>query len=698
MSEIRVRVINTLNGDSKLYKAGKNQRIKLKTGEILILGMNEFPFVFPLEDNEVFVERLNNDLTIVLSPNDGDIMILEDYFLNTSENNIAYQIDESQASFLQLSNAEVISTLSPGASLTLQDSTISFYHEANFKDYFDNVLEKFDTTALISLGVIGGGYGIYALTRSDDEDNAPAADKIVLAPKDLLLKDITLANYDKNDKLLNEAGTSGEINTLTPTLSGSKSSGTAGHEIIIELTSGKKLTTTVKSDGSWQIAIPEKELKATDKGVFKIYEKNESGSTSKPVEVKYSIDLVAPEKFELPTIDNASAEGAVNIDKPTIRGANAEAGATVQITDPNGTKHTVLVNQNGDWVFQFPDLKMTEGLKKEISVAIIDAAGNQGKSFTIPIILDKTAPVAPIMSDGAEDNVGPVKGLIKSKGWTDDNQPLFTGTANIADAGSEIIAVIDGQIIKTKTPVIIEKNGTWSYQFETAIADGYRKIEFKVKDPAGNFSVATPSYYLNIDTAAFDETMIKNIAIKAGNTAIKNSGLLKTDKASITGQSDLNIEKVTIYQLVDGDYKKIGDALVDSRGSWSLDISKNLTNGDNTLAVVPTTKTGIEVKIENSPNIYFKYQPATTINDLITELVELEVDMVSAFSTLASSQPIDSAVQTTSIALSFDEVLVRDSEDVFVTQETRLDVSHVAYQPTISNLPPLLDLNYVELQ
>ena len=126
-----------------------------------------------------------------------------------------------------------------------------------------------------------------------------------------------------------------------------------------------------------------------------------------------------------------------------------------------------------------------------------DKAGNLSDEQTFgtgSVVIDTIAPVAPVI-DSAEDNgATPVTYLVNGA-FTNDTTPVIKGTA-AADAVSVIIE-IDGQ--RYTVPVT---NGNWSFEVPAELADQQYVINAIAVDAAGNESVASSDFVLNVDTSA----------------------------------------------------------------------------------------------------------------------------------------------------------------------------------------------------
>ncbi|MDM1709011.1 Ig-like domain-containing protein, partial [Thiopseudomonas alkaliphila] len=169
-------------------------------------------------------------------------------------------------------------------------------------------------------------------------------------------------------------------------------------------------------------------------------------------------DTTAP---DAPVVDGFTN----NDDNSTTVTGTAEAGSTVEVTDPVTGKVVGSDTADGDGNFK---VVVEGGLEdaKDYEVTAKDPAGNVSDKETITG--DTTAPDAPVV-DGFTNN--------------DDNSTTVTGTA---EAGStvEVTDPVTGKVVGSDTA---DGDGNFKVVVEGGLEDA-KDYEVTAKDPAGNVS------------------------------------------------------------------------------------------------------------------------------------------------------------------------------------------------------------------
>ena len=221
----------------------------------------------------------------------------------------------------------------------------------------------------------------------------------------------------------------------------------------------------------------------------------------------------------------------------------AEAGSTVEVTLPDGTKVSAKADKDGN--FSVPVSGLEEG--KTVSVTSTDDAGNTSDAATATVAKadDKTAPNAPV--------VNPVKA----------GDTAVTGTA---EAGSTVeVTLPDG----TKVSAKADKDGNFSVPVNGLNAGD--TVSVTATDKAGNKSDATTATVAKADDKTAPTAPVVN-PVKAGDTAITG-----------TAEAGSTVEAI----LPDG--SKVS-AKADKDGKFSVPVS-GLHAGD-TVSVTATDESG----------------------------------------------------------------------------------------------------------
>ena len=365
----------------------------------------------------------------------------------------------------------------------------------------------------------------------------------------------------------------GDVNDLTPTLQGT--SNEVGGTVTLTVTDSdgvvQTITTTVESDGHWDIEIPS----ALAQGDFTVSASitdvagNESTANSSG-----NVDTITP----VVTVD---ALGLGNDSTPVISGTSTEPEGTVVnivITDSNGDEHpiTATVDANGDWQATSPELP--DG-SYTVQASITDDAGNTGGA-TQTGNLDTLAPTLTLDTVGA----------------TNDSTPTISGTSN-APIGTVItINVTDADNTETFTATV-QADGSWSADVPNALTDGPLTIEASVSDSAGNTTTLsegatldTNAPSINIDALMDTNDTTPNVS---GTSSAANGTIITV---SFTDSNDItNTVQTTV---TDGIWSV--EAPVDlAEGSYEVEASVTDGSGNTSIAtengVVDTTIPNIAV-------------------------------------------------------------------------------------------------------
>ncbi|MDB5877618.1 MAG: Large repetitive protein, partial [Variovorax sp.] len=182
---------------------------------------------------------------------------------------------------------------------------------------------------------------------------------------------------------------------------------------------------------------------------------------------------------------------------PLIKGTS-EANALINLFDNGVLTGTTLANALGDWSYT-PTLG-SQGSHATTATAT-DAAGNTSPPSAIwTVNLDTIAPLAGSFGIGASnDNFGIYQGNIGAGVPTNDDTPLMSGTA---EAGS-LISLYDAGVLKGTATA--DALGNWNFEptlTSTLAGQGVHAITITTTDVAGNVSVSSPAWNIQLDTIA----------------------------------------------------------------------------------------------------------------------------------------------------------------------------------------------------
>ncbi|MGU5817643.1 Ig-like domain-containing protein, partial [Aeromonas hydrophila] len=183
--------------------------------------------------------------------------------------------------------------------------------------------------------------------------------------------------------------------------------------------------------------------------------------------------------------------GTTNDNTPTFKG-EGEPGDTIIIIDEKSGDviGETKVDEKGNWELT-PNPALKDG-EHEIVVIIEDPAGNQSeKSDPIVIVVDTTAPDAPAIGGVVSDIGGKLVELV-SGGATNDTTPTFKGTTE----ANARVDIFDNNVLIGST--VADSQGNWSFT-PKALEEGDHSFTTRATDAAGNTSVASPAWNIEID-------------------------------------------------------------------------------------------------------------------------------------------------------------------------------------------------------
>ena len=218
----------------------------------------------------------------------------------------------------------------------------------------------------------------------------------------------------------------------------------------------------------------------------------------------------------------------------------AEAGSTVEVTLPDGSKVSTKADQDGNYSVPVSGLK--EG--DTVSVTATDEAGNKSDATTATVAKadDKTAPLAPVVN------------TVKA------GDTVVTGTA---EAGSTVeVTLPDG----TKATATADQDGNFSVPV-SGLKEG-DIVSVTATDEAGNTSNPT------------SVTVGKGLDTIAPSAPVVNTDL--TGKAGTRTPIDVIAEPGTKIELFDKDGNKIGEATADDNGKATIIPTVDIPEGNVT--------------------------------------------------------------------------------------------------------------------
>jgi hypothetical protein len=304
---------------------------------------------------------------------------------------------------------------------------------------------------------------------------------------------------------------------------------------------GFTFTTQTNSSGQWsvdlQTAVPvggSTPITALTDGVHPVTvtATDAAGNTSAPTTQNLRVDTTPPATPEITSGDKT------NDTTPVITGL-AEPGSTVALTI-NGATFNTIASPNGTWSVDLgtaipnggttPIAPLNNGQTYPVSATATDAAGNTSAAATQSLLVDTTAPDAPVFTSSALTNQVP---------------PTITG---IAEPNSTLTLVINGATYNTP----VDANGNWSVNTATAtpisgtlgtFTDGNYPVSAYCTDSSNNQS-GTSAQTLVVDLTA--PVVTSAVASFGTNLNLDESKANATIAIAITGIEDGQPASVTI--------------------------------------------------------------------------------------------------------------------------------------------------------
>ena len=182
------------------------------------------------------------------------------------------------------------------------------------------------------------------------------------------------------------------VNPVTAGATAVTGTAEAGSTVEVTLPDGSKATATADPDGNF--SVPVSALKEND--TVSVTAKDASNNTSAPTTATVA-------KADDKTAPDAPVVNPVKAGDTAVTGT-AEAGSTVEVTLPDGTKATATADQDGN--FSVPVSGLEEG--QTVSVTAKDASNNTSAPTTATVAKadDKTAPDAPVVNTDLTGKAG----------------------------------------------------------------------------------------------------------------------------------------------------------------------------------------------------------------------------------------------------------------------------------------------------
>ncbi|UJQ26016.1 Ig-like domain-containing protein (plasmid) [Pantoea agglomerans] len=277
------------------------------------------------------------------------------------------------------------------------------------------------------------------------------------------------------------------------------------------------------------------------------------------------------------------ASGSVTDDaRPTFSGDATADIDHVNIYDNGELVGSAAVDADGKWSWT-PEQDMADGTSHDLTVAAVDAAGNEGPqadgdwSFTV----DTSVPdnqTSGLVADSITltDDVGPVQGKIEDGSVTDDARPTYSGTTT---ADISYVNIYDsGKLIGSAA---VEADGKWSWTPDSAMSSGAHALTVAAVDAAGNegpqvSGTADAAWDFSVLTSAPAQPAIENVVDDYSQGEDADSGFLQKGQFTNDGMLTLNgtagagLTVIVWATDADGNRVNAGSGVADDNGRWSI--------------------------------------------------------------------------------------------------------------------------------
>ncbi len=367
-------------------------------------------------------------------------------------------------------------------------------------------------------------------------------------------------------------------------------SGTAEANAVVELSRGVAIIGTATADGTgaWSFNYAGTTL-PQGAHAFTATATDTAGNVS-PISAAFNVvvDQTAPAAPVIAAI--AEDTGASNSDEITndptlILSGTAEANAIVQVfLSGVGSIGTTTADGTGAWAFDYTGTSLGAGAHSFTATAT-DVAGNtSAASAAFNVVIDVTAPLAPVIAAINMDS-----GSSGSDGITNDNTLTLSGTAeanSVVELSRNIVGVIG--------TVTADATGAWSFDYTTVLPEGPHSFTATATDRAGNTGASSLAFNVLVDQTPPAAPVITAITEDTG--AINNDGVTSDPTLIFSGTAEAQAV-VTLTRVGVG---VIGTATADSNGNWSIDYTAvSLPDGTHHFTATATDIAGNPSAVSN---------------------------------------------------------------------------------------------------
>ncbi|NMM41901.1 retention module-containing protein, partial [Pseudoalteromonas arctica] len=337
-----------------------------------------------------------------------------------------------------------------------------------------------------------------------------------------------------------------DSNDQQPTISGITQGLAAGSQVIVTIvdSNGQQQTviTQTNASGVWSIAV----ASVLAEGPYSVTATTQdtAGNTAQDTETGL-IDLTAPTINLDPPANSADDTPVIS---GQVNGVAVGTMVTIVVTDANGVQQTLMTSVLADGGFAIEVGSALAQGSYSVTATVTDNAGNQAADTQTGIIDSSLLSVT-----------------IDVIGETNDTTPSISGTSLNAVAGDTVSVLITGfdgqtQLLTTQ----VDNNGDWSVTPTIALVEGGVSVTATLTDSLGNI---------------VSDNATGIIDITAPILTIDNLDTVSDSTPIISGQTDEPAGSVVSLVVTDGVNSQNLTAIVNTDGSWSVEVPIALQNG-----------------------------------------------------------------------------------------------------------------------
>jgi hypothetical protein len=322
----------------------------------------------------------------------------------------------------------------------------------------------------------------------------------------------------------------------------------------------------VAADGSWSHTPAPALVDGAHAITVTVTDKAGNVSTTTPA-TNFIVDTSAVVVSLTQVLDNEGAvqgyvpRGGVTDDTtPTLQGRATPSGL-VTLYDNGVPVASVVAGADGSWSIT-PTL--TEGVYAFTATVTTPGTGVSGHTPIFDLEVDTTGPALPVIG-GVHDDVGLIQGSILNPGFTDDNTPTLSGTA---EPGALVEIFDDGRLIGTE---YADASGDWHFTPNPPLINGEHAFTVIATDEAGNPSPESAPYVITIDTDAPFAPVILSADDNEGPVRDPLFSGDVTDDTTPTLRGTGEADSL-IHIYVVGINGPVGSAQVQPDGTWTFTV------------------------------------------------------------------------------------------------------------------------------